>query len=189
MGSRRAASIGETADESSFPENPAVFNSHHEVAYYGADRNFSTETGGVYVSVLVVSILLPHCSAVAGRYNPTGAMTSRSFKPASSYLAAQPTKRSPRPSYTRSSSASSTKSARSTKSDDSFIATLSSLSTAGHAAGKHRDGAGSLASAGGASPPCLTPGKRSIVRSDDGNGVALPRHGRQLLQLLILFVK
>ncbi|KAG0645097.1 hypothetical protein D0Z07_9077 [Hyphodiscus hymeniophilus] len=79
-------------------------------------------------------------------------MAGRSFKPAS-YLTCQPTKRSPRPSFARSSSASST---QSNNSEDSFVTTLRTLSTTDHAAGKHSDPT-SLASIGGASLRCHTP--------------------------------
>jgi hypothetical protein len=83
-------------------------------------------------------------------------MASRSFKPAS-YLASQPAKRSPRPPFTRSSSATST------KSEDSFVATLRNLSTSDNAPGKNRDSTASLVSTGGASPRCHTPGKCIVV--------------------------
>ena len=93
-------------------------------------------------------------------------MASRSFKPAS-YLASQPARRSPRPSFNRSSSASST------KSEDSFIATLRNLTAADSASDKNRDSTGSLGSTGGASPRCHTPGKCIVAHCGDGNGATL----------------
>jgi hypothetical protein len=89
-------------------------------------------------------------------------MASRSsFKPASylaSAAAAQSPKpsRSPRPSFTRSSSSSSQ---LSTTSEDSFIATLKSLTAVdqeGRTKGKEN-------SAGSISPRCGTPGEFDFV--------------------------
>ena len=93
-------------------------------------------------------------------------MASRSFKPAS-YLAsaAQPSKKSSRPSFARTSSSSST---HSNHSEDSFIATLRSLSTKEKEKDKDREEAGATGGDG------HTPGKCVGVHFVDGNGVRYP---------------
>lgn len=78
-------------------------------------------------------------------------MAGRSFKPASFLASAQPSMNNHRPSFARTSSSSST---HSTKSDESFFASLLTLSTAD----KREGDSTHSGSSGGASPRGHTPG-------------------------------